>query len=103
MSNDFLLFEHIADICIANCYRLQVYNLVFHNQDCTLNMEGIEMSRSLREEVRQKNISIENEETKSTGHRVNLESMELVETMKSMRMELQSCKVDNERMLRAQV
>jgi hypothetical protein len=50
------------------------------------------------EEVRALNISVE--ETKSNGHRKRMESLELVE-IQSLKMELQSCRVDNERMLKA--
>jgi hypothetical protein len=52
------------------------------------------------EEVRGLNINIE--EIESNGHRKRMESLELVETIRSLKMEVQSCRDDNERMLKAQ-
>jgi len=53
----------------------------------------------LEEEVR--GLSINEEETMSNGHRERMESLELVETIRRLKMEVQSCRVDNERMLKA--
>jgi hypothetical protein len=52
------------------------------------------------EEVRGLNINIE--EIESNEHRKRMESLELVETIRSLKMEVQSCRDDNERMLKAQ-
>lgn len=56
---------------------------------------------SLREEARGLNISIGNEETQSNGNRERIESVELMETMRNLRMEMQICRVHNERLIRA--
>ena len=61
LSNGFLLFEQIADNCIASYYKLQVYSSAPHKQNCTVKMKGIEISGSLREEATEKNITIGNE------------------------------------------
>jgi hypothetical protein len=42
-----------------------------------------------------------NAETESNGHRSKVEPVELVETMRSLQKEVQSYRVDNERMMRA--
>jgi hypothetical protein len=47
------------------------------------------------EDIRGLNISVE--ETDSNGHR---ESLKLVETRRSLNMEVKSCRVDNESMLK---
>ena len=48
------------------------------------------------------NIQVENEETKSNGRRNQVTSTEIVETMMNMRVELQNCRSDYERIIRAQ-
>ena len=50
-------------------------------------MEGMTHC-SVGEEVRGLNISIGNEETKSNGHRERFEPAELVETMRSLEIEV---------------
>ena len=64
---------------------------------------------SSREEARGLNISIGNQEIESDGNRERererererIDSEELVESMRSIRMEVQSCEEDNERLIRA--
>ena len=51
------------------------------------------------EETKGKNTNVGNEETKSNGKIYNINSMELVETIRNLRMEVQSCKSNNKRML----
>jgi hypothetical protein len=48
-------------------------------------------------EVRGINIILVNEETESNGHRCRVDPLELVETMKSLRMEIQIYRDGNER------
>ena len=64
-------------------------------------MEG-EIHCSSREEARDINITIRNEEIEFDGHRERFESAELVEIIRSLKMEVQSCREDNERLIRAQ-
>jgi hypothetical protein len=54
----------------------------------------------IHDEVRGPNISVE--EIESYGHRKIMESLMLVETIRSLKMEGKSCRDDNERMLKAQ-
>ena len=56
---------------------------------------------SLEEEARGQNINVGNEEIECSAYRANIEPIEMMETMKNLRMEVQSCRPDNERMLRA--
>ena len=63
-------------------------------------MEG-EIHHSL-EEVRGLNINMGNEETKFNGHRESFDPIELVEAMRSMKMEVQSYREDNEKLIRTQ-
>lgn len=65
-------------------------------------MEKGDIHCSLGEEVRGLNISIGIEQTKYNGNRERFEPIKLVKTMGSLKMEVQSCKVDIERMIRAQ-
>jgi hypothetical protein len=51
-------------------------------------MKDAHGSYSHGEEVKGLNISIGNEETKSNGHRERIEPLELVETMKSLNIEV---------------
>jgi hypothetical protein len=53
------------------------------------------------EEVKGQNISMDNEETKFNGNRERMEPLELVWTIRSSRMEVQSCKVDNDKIIKA--
>ena len=62
----------------------------------------MEISCSLREESKGKNVHVGNEETKYNGHTNKIESIEPVETMTSLMIEVHICKADNERMSRAQ-
>ena len=43
-----------------------------------------------------------NEETKSNGNQERIAQLELVETMTILNMEVQTCRVDNGRMIRSQ-
>lgn len=43
-----------------------------------------------------------NREIESNGHRDNINPLELVETMRTLKMEVQSYRADNERLLKAQ-
>jgi len=52
------------------------------------------------EEVRGLNINIE--DAKYNKHKKRMETLELVKTTRDLKMEVQSCRVDNERMLKAQ-
>ena len=54
-----------------------------------------ELSYNLEEEAKEHNINMGNEETKSNGHVTNIKLLELVETIKILRMEVHSCRVDN--------
>ena len=65
-------------------------------------MEGGEIDCSSGEEAMGLNINIGNEEIKSSGHRERFELVELVEAMRSLKMEVQSCREDNERLIRDQ-
>jgi hypothetical protein len=65
-------------------------------------MEDGQGPYSHEEEVRGLNISVGNEETKSNGIEREMEPLELVETMRSLNMEVQSCRDDNERLLKVQ-
>jgi hypothetical protein len=47
-------------------------------------------------------ITLDNKEIESNGHRSKVELVELVETMKSLGLEVQSYRVGNERLIRAQ-
>ena len=54
------------------------------------------------EEDARENVRVGNDETESNG-RINQETpLDIVATMRSLRVELQSCREDNERMLKAQ-
>ena len=48
------------------------------------------------------NIQVENAETKSNGRRNQVTPPDIVETIRSIRVELKSCRVDNDRFLKAQ-
>ena len=48
------------------------------------------------EEIRGMNFSTRYEEIESNGHRGYFEPMELSQTMRSLKVEVQSCKVDND-------
>ena len=65
-------------------------------------MEEGEFHCNLGEEVRGLNISIGNEEIEYNVHREIIELAKLVETMRSLRMEVQSYRECNERLIRAQ-
>ena len=47
-------------------------------------------------------LSLGNEETKSSGHRSRMELVELIETVKSLRMEVKSYRDSNGRLIRVQ-
>ncbi len=63
-----------------------------------MDREEGEILSGLEGEARGVNISIGNEETKSNGHGERKYLVELVETVRSLQKELQSCREDNERM-----
>jgi hypothetical protein len=65
------------------------------------DMEDAEGAYSHERESKGQNISVGNVETKSNGHRSRVEPTELVETMRSLRMEVQSYRDDNEKIMRA--
>ena len=48
------------------------------------------------------NVRVGNDETESNGRRFQDTPLDIVATMKSLRVELQSCREDNKRMLKAQ-
>ena len=48
------------------------------------------------------NIQVENAETESNGRRNEETPPDIVATMRSLRVELQSCREDNERMIKSQ-
>ena len=48
------------------------------------------------------NIQVENVETESNGRRNQETPLDIVATMRSLRVELQSCREDNERMIKDQ-
>jgi hypothetical protein len=52
------------------------------------------------DEIKELNINLENAEIECNGHRSKVESIELVEIMKCLKREVQSYRVDNERMIR---
>ena len=54
------------------------------------------------EDAKGQDMSVGNAETKTNGHRENVNPREFVETMRSLRMEVQSYREDNERLLKAQ-
>jgi len=57
---------------------------------------------SHEEEDKGSNISAGIENTKSNGHKERIEPLELIETMRSLKIEMQSCRANNERILKAQ-
>lgn len=66
-------------------------------------MEESQRSSVPEEEVRGLNINLDNAMTESNGHREGkAENIVLVETMRSLNMEVLSYRVDNERLVRAQ-
>ena len=64
-------------------------------------MEG-ERAFSHEKEATCQNISVGNAKTKSNGHKNRGEHKTLLETMRSLNIEMQSYKVDNEKMMREQ-
>ena len=63
-------------------------------------MEG-DIHCSSREEVMGLNTSIRDKETKYNGHKEKIELAKLVETMRSLKMKVKSCREDNEILTRA--
>jgi hypothetical protein len=53
----------------------------------------------VREKEKSQNISLGNEEIKSNGHGSRVKPTELVETMRSLRMEMQIYRADNENIM----
>ena len=54
------------------------------------------------EDAMGENVRVENDKTESNGRRFQDTPSDIAATMRSLRVELQSCKEDNERMLKAQ-
>jgi phosphomevalonate kinase len=65
-------------------------------------MEEGEGALSHDKESKGQNISVGNAETKSNGHMSRGEQETLIETMRSLKIEVQSYKEDNERLMREQ-
>jgi hypothetical protein len=65
-------------------------------------MEDAQRTYSHKKEAKGQNINLGNEETKSNGHRSRVEPVELVETMRSLRMGVQSYRAYNEKIIRVQ-
>jgi hypothetical protein len=63
-------------------------------------MEEGEGASSRDREVEGQNTRVGNAETKSNGHKGRGENETLIETVKSLKIEVQSYKVDNERLMR---
>jgi hypothetical protein len=66
----------------------------------TREMDDAQGYYSHKDEILGLHISLGNAETKSNGHKSGVELMELIETMRSLHKEVQSYKVDNERLIR---
>lgn len=64
-------------------------------------MEDAHGTHSHEEEVWGLNISLGNEEIESNGHRSRSKPVELIETMKSLRVEVQSYIADKDGIIRA--
>ena len=56
----------------------------------------------LEEDSMGENVRVGNDETESNGRRNQETPPDIAATMRSLRVELQSCKEDNERMIKAQ-
>jgi hypothetical protein len=65
-------------------------------------MEEGEGAFSHDKEAKGQNISVGNAETESNGHKGRGEQETLIETVRSLRIEVQSYKEDNERLIREQ-
>jgi hypothetical protein len=63
-------------------------------------IEEVEEAYNHDKEAKGKNIIVGNAETESNGYRSRVEKENLVETMRSLKIEVQSYKVDNERLMR---
>jgi predicted RNase H-like nuclease (RuvC/YqgF family) len=65
-------------------------------------MKDAQGAFSHEKEAKGQNISVGDEETKSNGHRSRVEPTKLVQSMRCLRMEVQSYRADNEKIMRAQ-
>jgi hypothetical protein len=65
-------------------------------------LESTQGAYNHEREAKGQNISVGNIETKSNGHRSRVEPKKLVETMRSLKMEVQRYRDENERIMRAQ-
>ena len=63
-------------------------------------MEEGEGASSHDKEVKGQNINVGNADTESNGHQARGEQETLIETMRSLKIEVQSYKEDNERLVR---
>jgi len=92
--NKILLHAHFAELGV------QEEQIKFIMR--TRSLEDAQGTHSHEEEEKGLNINLGNEETWSNGHRSRAKPMELIQTMKSLRMEVQSYKNDNEIIIRTQ-
>ena len=74
-------------------------NLKIEEKTWKMHREG---TYSHKEEVKGLKLNFGNEETKSSGHRSTMELVELIETVKSLRMEVKSYRASNGRLTRVQ-
>jgi len=65
-------------------------------------MEDAQKDYSHEREAIGQNINFDNEETKSNGCSSRVEPIELIETMRSLRLEVKSYKANNDKIMRGQ-
>ena len=68
----------------------------------TNNMNDAQDPYEFEEDAMGENVRVGNDETESNGRRNQETPPNIATTMRSLRVELQSCREDNERMLKAQ-
>ena len=66
------------------------------------NMNDAQDPYEFKEDAMEENVKVVNDETESNGRRNQETPRNIAATMRSLRVELQSCREDNERMLKAQ-
>jgi hypothetical protein len=89
------LFAHFA--------KLRDISILFQANIVDLNMHDGQGGFIHEREAKIQHINVSNAETESNGHTSRLEPTEWVETTRSLRMEVKSYRVDNEKIMKEHV